>query len=314
MNIRQIETFYWAVQLGSFTAAAERLNSTQSTVSMRIQEIEKDLGVLLFDRSQRAARLTGKGRELMGYAEEMLRLHSTIRERMAGPENLPGTLRLGVAEMISITWLPRLVKRIHESWPKIRLELDEALTQDLVERLNQGTLDLILAPSRAPGNTLNHLSLGRVEFAWMASPALGLPERVFRPHDLQNWPIIALARESYHHTSIEEWFRSANAVCRRIDTCKSLGVAASLASAGLGLTLLPVNCYRPEIKAGRLREISTIPKLPKVEFMATFSGDGVIPAARHIAKLAAEISDFEKGRPKAAKWSRPYERVRPPST
>lgn len=301
MNIRQIETFYWVVQLGSFAAAAERLNATQSTVSMRIQEIEKDLRVQLFDRSQRAARLTVKGRELIGYAEEMLRLNATIRERMAGPESILGNMRLGVAEMISITWLPRLVKLIHDSWPKIRLELDEALTQDLVERLNQGTLDLVLAPSRVPGNTLNHVSLGRVEFAWMASPALGLPAGVLGPRDLQNWPVIALARESYHHTSIEEWFRSANAVCRRIDTCKSLGVAASLAAAGLGLTLLPENCYRAETAAGRLRVIPTSPNLPKVEFMATFSADNVMPAVRHIAQLAAEISDFEKGRPKAAK-------------
>ena len=298
MNIRQIETFYWVVQLGGFAAAAERLNATQSTVSMRIQEIEKDLGVRLFDRSQRSARLTAKGRELVVYAEEMLRLNASIRERMAGPENLPGTLRLGVAEMISITWLPRLVKRIHESWPKIRLELDEALTQDLVERLNQGTLDLVLAPSRVPGNTLNHVSLGRVEFSWMASPELGLPEGVLGPRALQDWPVIALARESYHHTSIEEWFRSANAVCRRIDTCKSLGVAASLASAGLGLTLLPEHCYRAETDAGRLRVIPTAPKLPHVEFMATFSADNVMPAVRHIAALASEISDFAKGRPK----------------
>jgi DNA-binding transcriptional LysR family regulator len=303
MNIRQIETFYWVVQLGGFAAAAERLNATQSTVSMRVQEIEKDLGVQLFDRSRRAARLTPKGRELMTYAEEMLRLDATIRDRMAGPASLPGIMRLGVAEMISLTWLPRLVKRIHESWPKIRLELDEALTQDLMDRLNQGTLDLVLAPSRAPGHGLDHVSLGLVEFAWMASPTLGLPDRVLGPRDLQDWPVIALARESYHHSSIEEWFRSAGAVCRRIDMCKSLGVAASLAAAGLGLTLLPVDHYRPEVDAGRLRAVATAPLLPKVEFMAMFSADSVMPAARHIAALAAELSDFEKARPQPLRAS-----------
>ena len=297
MNIRQIETFYWVVQLGGFAAAAERLNATQSTVSMRIQEIEKDLGVQLFDRTRRAARLTGKGRELMGYAEDMLRLNATIRDRMAGPESLPGIMRLGVAEMISLTWLPRLVKRIHESWPKIRLELDEALTQDLMDRLNQGSLDLVLAPSRAPGGAPNSVSLGRVEFAWMASPSLGLPDRVLGPRDLQDWPVIALARESYHHSSIEEWFRAAGAVCRRIDLCKSLGVAASLATAGLGLTLLPVEHYRRDVDAGRLQAVATAPRLPKVEFMAMFSADSVMPVVRHIAALAAEISDFEKDRP-----------------
>ena len=304
MNIRQLETFYWVVHLGSFNAAAKRLGATQSTVSMRIQEIEKTLGVALFDRSQRAARPTAKGRELMGYAEEMLRLNSTIRERMAGPESVPGILRLGVAEMISITWLPRLVKRIHDSWPKIRLELDEALTQDLMDRLHQGSLDLVLAPGRMPGHKLSAVPLGQVEFVWMASPALGLPDRVLGPHDLQDWPIILLARESYHHTSIEEWFHTANAVCSQLYTCKSLGVAASLAAAGLGITLLPLHCYRPEIASGRLQIISTTPALPPVEFMATYSADSVIAAAQHVATLAAEISDFGKSNTRIARIRR----------
>ena len=58
MNFKKLETFYWAAKLGSFTAAAERMNATQSTVSMRIQELERELAVVLFDRSQRKARVT----------------------------------------------------------------------------------------------------------------------------------------------------------------------------------------------------------------------------------------------------------------
>ena len=109
MNIKQLETFYWAAKLGSFTAAAERLNATQSTVSMRIQDLEQTLDSALFDRSQRTARLTAKGRELMGYAEKLLSLVAEIQERISAPESIPGFLRLGVAEVVSTTWLPRFI-------------------------------------------------------------------------------------------------------------------------------------------------------------------------------------------------------------
>ena len=51
MNLRQLETFFWAARLGSFAKAAQRLNATQSAVSMRIQEIENRLNTVLFDRS-----------------------------------------------------------------------------------------------------------------------------------------------------------------------------------------------------------------------------------------------------------------------
>jgi DNA-binding transcriptional LysR family regulator len=293
MNLRRIETFYWAAKLGSFSAAADRLNATQSTVSMRIQDLEREFGFALFERGRRGARVTSMGREVMRYAEEMLRLSAEMRERLAGSET-PGILRIGVVEMISVTWLPRLVKAIHESYPKVALELAEALTQDLIEDLDQGNLDLILAAGRIPGYNFSQMSLGTVEFVWMASPSLGLPKRTLRPRDLQHWPVIALSRESYHHRSIEEWFRSGGARCRRIDTCKSLGVAAALAGAGLGVTLLPPCRYRSEIKAARLQMVPVAPRFRPVEFTATYSTATIQPIGRRIAELAAEVSDFEK--------------------
>ncbi|MGD9785482.1 MAG: LysR family transcriptional regulator [Hyphomicrobiaceae bacterium] len=292
MNLKQLETFYWAAKLGSFSSAAQRLNATQSTVSMRMMEFERDLGVELFDRSQRSARPTAKGRELMNYAEEILRLTLEMQQRVASEEATPGVLRIGVAEMVSVTWLPNLMKRIHQRFPRISVELDEALTHDLIDRLNQGSLDLILIPGKVPGYSVTPLSLGFVEFTWMASPSLGIGDQVLSPRELQAFPVIALSRESYHHTSIEDWFRSGNAHCRRIDTCKSFGVARALAIAGLGITLLPRRCYEADIEAGRLKVLRTDPAFPLVEFTATSAIESLQAAAPKVAKLAAEISDF----------------------
>jgi DNA-binding transcriptional LysR family regulator len=76
MNRKQLETFETIVRLGSFAAAAAKLNATQSTVSARIQELEESLGVQLFDRAQRKANLTTKGRELVSYAQTAIDLFS----------------------------------------------------------------------------------------------------------------------------------------------------------------------------------------------------------------------------------------------
>ncbi len=294
MKLRHLETFYWAVKLGSLGAAAKRLNATQSTVSMRIIEFERELGVDLFDRSQRTARATAKGRELLYYAEQVLRLIGEMQERMSGSAAVPGLLRLGVVEMVSITWLPRFIKAIHETYPLVKVEIDEALTNDLIERLADGSLDMILAPGNVPGYSVTPVSLGFVQFAWMASPSLGIPDGVLTPRELQTWPIIALSRQSYHHTSIEEWFRSGDAYCSRIDTCKSFGVAASLAAAGLGITLLPPRCYQDRIRDGQLKIIETSPPFHKLEFNATCAVESMQPVARKIAALAREMSDFDK--------------------
>ncbi|HBQ49417.1 MAG TPA: hypothetical protein DD728_11155 [Hyphomonas atlantica] len=294
MNLRQLETFYWAVELGSFIAAAGRLNSTQSTVSMRIQELERDLGVELFDRSLRTARVTPKGRELAQMAERMLALSTEIRERVSAPADIPGHVRLGVAEAISVTWLPNLIRALRDRYPRVTFDLDEALTFDLFERLSLGQLDMVLAAERLPGHDCITRSLGKVALAWMAGPEMILPDGILGPRDLQDMPIIALSPTSIHHAKIEDWFRSNGAYCRRIFTCKSFGVAACLASAGLGITLLPIAQYEPEISAGKLRIIPTAPPMHPVEFTASLSISPSLPLTELIADLAQEVSTFDK--------------------
>ena len=173
--------------------------------------------------------------------------------------------------------------------------MDEALTHDLVGRLRSGALDLILAPGRMPEYDLNTRSLGTVEFVWMAAPNLGVPDGPLNARDLQQWPIIALSRESYHHSRIEDWFRSGNAYYRHIYTCKSFGVASSLASAGLGVTLLPIEYFQDQVDSGRLKVIETDPPMSPVEFTATIAVDGIKSITEIVADLARELSTFDKG-------------------
>ena len=83
MNLKHLETFAWIARLGSFSAAAERLGTSQPAVSMRIAELERTLGTKLFDRAGRSARITPKGRELIDYAERILSLASVIKRSRA---------------------------------------------------------------------------------------------------------------------------------------------------------------------------------------------------------------------------------------
>ena len=79
-SLKQIYAFYWSGKLGSFIAAANHLNTTQSNISKRIHEMEETLQTELFDRSKRAIRLTMNGQELMELSERLLNVHSRIRD------------------------------------------------------------------------------------------------------------------------------------------------------------------------------------------------------------------------------------------
>ena len=116
-DLRSLETFFWVAQLGSFRGASERLHTTQPAVSVRIAQLEEELGVRLFDRGPRIATLTAKGRLLLDYAERFLRLRAEMMEAVADPGAMSGVVRLGVAETIVHTWLSRYIERVHATFP-----------------------------------------------------------------------------------------------------------------------------------------------------------------------------------------------------
>ena len=294
MNLRQLETFYWAAILGSFSAAANRLNATQSAVSMRIKELESNLGVALFDRTKRRAKVSKRGRDLIPYAEQLLRISSEMRDAISDPEITGGNIRIGVTEMVSLTWLPEFIRSLHNRYPKVSFELDESLTEDLVQSFQIGALDIILVPGRIRGDNILVHSLGTVDFQWMISPKLGDISNAVAPSELQNWPIIALSEQSFHFSRLKSWFATGHSNFKNDYTCKTIGVAYSLTKDGLGVSLLPVEFYREELASGSLRIIKTVPQMPAIEFFVICQDQAINAVIKSVATIAQEVSRFKK--------------------
>ncbi|WP_162375528.1 LysR family transcriptional regulator [Ancylobacter sp. TS-1] len=291
MNFRQLETFIEIVRLGSFAAAANKLHATQSTISARIQELESDLGVVLFDRSQRKATVTAKGRELVGYAERALHLHDEIRQQIAPRESLSGTVRVGVAELVAMTWLPQLAATVHERYPNISLELDISLTAPLRARLLSGELDVVFIPGDAFDPSLVAHPLGAVVFRWMAGADYALPARPLVPVDFADLRILSLGENSIHYQTISSWIEESRSV-QRPDLCNSMTVLSTLTAANVGVSLLPPCCYGKEIEEGRLRVLAADPEPPPVPFSCVYKRRRLATLQEIIAETAMEISSF----------------------
>ncbi|MBC8642185.1 LysR family transcriptional regulator [Caballeronia sp. EK] len=294
MDIRQLETFLRIVDTGSFAAAAQTLNATQSTVSARIRELERSLGVDLFDRSQHRARLTAKGQDLVVSAREIVALASRVRHRIGDKDALTGTVRLGVVGLVAITWLPKLMGALRERYPNLAVVLDMGLTATLVDKLRNGDLDLALVTGPVVQSGLRAISLGYDEFVWMCSPALAVPARKLSPAELATWPVLGLSSQSHHYPVIERWFRDANADYRPVISCNNVRVLAELTVSCLGVSLLPRASYHAEIAAGKLRVIDTAPQIGPVQFVALHRHTTTDPIVAAVAELALETSEFER--------------------
>ena len=96
----------------SFAAAADKLCTSQSAVSKRVQELEAQFQIEVFDRSRRTARLTDKGNEILSFAKKLLSDRDQMIERASSNEVMFRRLRLGVTELTAMTWLPKLVSVI----------------------------------------------------------------------------------------------------------------------------------------------------------------------------------------------------------
>lgn len=301
MTFTQIETFYWVARLGGISAAARHLNTSQPGVSARMRQLESDLGVRLLERSRRGARLTERGQALLEEAEQLIARIGQLRHRIGDPGTVMGTIRLGVAEMIAVTWLATLVSRLNESWPRMRLDLDVDLTLNLMEKLKAGRLDVVLLPGPIADSTLMRHPLGTIRFAWMASPCqhprAGAP---LRPVDLAAWPILTLSRQSNLHMVLENWFARGSAELRRIDVCNSLTVLTEMVAAGLGLGYLSITQTRRLREAGQLVVLETTPPIADLEYLAVYPRRGAATMAGSVASAAQATSTFSRDRQTSA--------------
>ncbi|GLK56415.1 DNA-binding transcriptional LysR family regulator [Methylopila capsulata] len=298
MNFRQLQTFVEIVSLGSFAAAAKKLNATQSTISARIQELEQDLGVTLFDRSQRKATVTAKGRELVGYAERALALQDDIRRHIGPSQELSGLVRVGVAELVAMTWLPRFAATLRERYPQVTLELDISLTSPLRSRLVSGDLDIAFIPGPAFDVGLITRSLGEVQFTWMAGKGFPLGERPMVASNFAELRILSLGENSVHFETVSSWLAESGST-QRPDLCNSMTVLAMLTAAGVGVSLLPPMCYASELASGELVIVPSSPKPPRMPFSVVYKARKMTALQSAIAELAAEVSTFDPTEPNA---------------
>jgi DNA-binding transcriptional LysR family regulator len=290
MNRKLLETFLWTARLGSFRAAADHLNSTQPTVSLRIRELERELGVPLFERRARASYLTPKGSELLPLAERALGLLHAMQHTAADPRTVTETVRVGVTELIAVTWLPDLVREITQRFPNVSLLLDVGLTRALARKLRAGESDLALCLGPGSEAGLKNVRLGDIKVGWFASPALRVKRRRLSAAELAQLPMISHAEDSALHEVAADWFERNGARCRRVNFCNSMHTVLILTRAGQGFSMLPEEYCRPYVANGEIRRLISDPAPRSVEYVALYPHERTSPLIAAIAEMAAQVS------------------------
>lgn len=294
MTFKQLEAFFWVVQARGFAQAANKLHTTQSAVSKRVQELESLFGTALFDRSLRSARLTEKGEEMFLLAKRLIEQWDATVEQFQQPEVLERQVRIGVTELTAMTWLPRLVGAIQAGYPRVIIQPHVDASVMLRDKLLADELDLMIVPEVFNDQRFLSKRVGMVENALMCKPGLVGRKRRLRIHELAGHRLLAQDERSGTGQFYNRWLRSIGVEPESKVFSPSLVALIGLTVSGMGISYLPKKCLAPMIDSGALEALTVTPALPAAAYAAFYRGDRRSKLVLSIVALAQEQCDFGK--------------------
>jgi LysR family hydrogen peroxide-inducible transcriptional activator len=295
ISLKQLRYFDSVARLKHFGRAAEQCAVTQPALSMQIQELEKELGVQLIERSRSGVLLTEAGREIARRATRVLGEARDIVDfaRRQG-KLLSGPLHLGVIPSIAPYVLPALLPLVREKFPDLDLHLRETQTQTLVEELLEGSLDLLLLALPVDDPEIETQKLFNDRFLLAMPKSRRLSNKVRATPDLLEQDRLLLLEEG--HCLRDQALSFCN--LRRVDNIDTFGASnlstiVQMVANGLGMTLLPelsikLECRHDDIRLMRF----TDPQPRRVVGLAWRKSS---PRKSHFAELGKLITAATSG-------------------
>lgn len=207
MELRVLNYFLVIAREENFTRAAEQLHVTQPTLSRQIADLEAELGVKLFYRSNHNIILTEDGMLLKRRAQEILSLADrTKRDFLFKGENLEGTIVIGCGEFLSTRILTDCIAAFRRKYPAVRYELYSGNAGNIKDSIERGLLDIGLMAEPIDMRKYEFLSMP-IREQWGALVRTDSPlaaKKTIRPKDLIGLPIIS-AVSDIAQSNIGKW-------------------------------------------------------------------------------------------------------------
>jgi DNA-binding transcriptional LysR family regulator len=201
-----------------------------------------------------------------------------------------GVLRLGVAETIVHTWLPRLIKSLNTAYPNLSLEIEVDITPNLNARLLAQEIELAFVLGPLSATSVRSRVLCDYPVGFLASPALGLGGGPLTVRDLAKFPIITFPSKTQPYEIVRSLFNRPELPPIRLHASASLATVVHMAIEGLGVAVIPTAIVENELADGRLQLLSTDLTIAPLTFSASWLESPDTVAVELVAELASRIA------------------------
>ena len=293
MTLRHLRVFLAVCQYGSITKAAEALHTAQPSVSLTVSELEKHYSIVLFDRIGKKLVLTDFGRQLAVKAQEAVAAFDEFDAFAHTAEDKP-SVQVGSSLTIGRLLLPKLFRRVHSQFPKIRLRAEVCSAAQLEQKLLEGTVDFALLEGTPSSPSLRHVPFAGDRLSAVCAPSFVTADTLTLAQ-LSKYPLLLRERGSASRNFIDSLFALENLHPEPIVESVSNQALLTLAAEGEGITILPQALTEPLLTCGKLREISMENVCLTREYCIAFHKDKrFTPAQKQVYQLCLSLSNSKK--------------------
>lgn len=249
MNLRDLQYILAVAETHHFGQAAERCFVSQPTLSGQIKKLEEELGVAIFERTNRSVEITPIGEAILAHARQIMEQADAIAQlARAAQDPLAGPLRVGAIPTLSPYLMPLILLPLKKQHPQMKLVLSEELTDTLLERLRKHEIDAALLATAVDEPDLVSMPLFDEPF-WVAYPrkhAFYNKDKITRKDlESENLLLLAeghcLAEQAMEVCHLQERSQQGELADLR---AASLETLIQLVGAGFGTTLVPALAMR----------------------------------------------------------------------
>lgn len=273
MESSDLKIFQAVAREGSITKAAQVLNYVQSNVTSRIQQLEAQLNVPLFRRSNRGMTLTSAGENLLEYADKILTLLDEAVKSTQYSDHPAGPLRLGSIETTAVTHLTSLLAEYHSQYPDVHLSLMTGGTHDLVQKVLNYELDGAFVYGPVDDPHIEHVVAFEEELVLISeSGKKDMGELLAKP-------MLFFDVGCTHRARAESFLSETGVGAYQIMEFGTLEVILGGVASGLGVSMLPQSSIAKAEEAGSIASHRLPEKYRNLEVWFVHRRDSVCSSA-----------------------------------